>query len=344
MGVAIVDLLKPKEISFNDLKGKIVAVDAFNMLYQFLTTIRQADGTPLKDSKGNITSHLIGLFSRTTNLMSKGIKIVFVFDGEVPELKRSERERRETLKEEALKEYEIAKEREDIAAMKKYASRTTKLTPDMVDEAKALIKALGLPIIQAPGEGEAQAAYMVKKGNIFALVTQDIDGLMFGAPRLVRNLNITRKRKSHNKLAYQTVKPELIVLSETLNELGIDHEQLIVLGMLVGTDYNIGGIKGIGPKKALDLVKKFGSNFDALFEEVKWNKYFEYSWKDVFNLFKNAKVTDDYELKWNEPDENKIIEILVNKHEFSIERVENTIKKFIKSKEERKQKALNDFF
>ena len=127
MGVAITELLEGKEISVQDLKGKILAVDAFNMLYQFLTTIRMQDGTPLRDSKGRVTSHLIGLFSRTTTLMTEGLRLVFVFDGEPPALKRQERERRHAVKQEALLKLKEATAREDVEEMKKYAGRTATL-------------------------------------------------------------------------------------------------------------------------------------------------------------------------------------------------------------------------
>ena len=159
MGIAFRDIITAREIAIEDLKGKVLAVDSYNVLYQFLTTIRARDGTVLMDSKGNVTSHLVGLFNRTTKLMSEGLKLAFVFDGKPPKLKEKEKERRANLKLEAAKEYEKAKAEEDIEGMKKYAARTSKLDKNMVEEAKKLIEALGLPIIQAPSEGEAQAAY-----------------------------------------------------------------------------------------------------------------------------------------------------------------------------------------
>ena len=293
MGVAITELLQPREIEFDELKNKVIAVDAFNILYQFLTTIRQADGTPLKNSKGQVTSHLTGLFTRTSNLMSRGIKLVFVFDGKPPEMKKEERLKRDLLKKEAQKKYDVAKQNQDVDEMKKYSQRTTKLTPEMADEAKKLLQLMGLPVIQAPSEGEAQAAYMVKKEDIYALVSQDIDALLFGSPLLIRNLTITARRKVAGKLSYAQAKPEIVSLSETLNTLGLEHDQLIALGMLVGTDYNVGGIKGLGPKKALKIVKEHGKDLDSLFKEVKWEDYFSFSWQSVFQFFKEVPVTDE---------------------------------------------------
>jgi len=344
MGVKIFELLTKKEIGLKDLSNKVIMVDASLVLYQFLSSIRQRDGTPLKDSQGNVTSHLIGLFSRTTRLMQNHIKIAYVFDGKAPDLKKKERERRAGLKQEAKVKYEAALKAKDVAGMKKYASRTSKLTPRMVSEAKELISALGLPIIQAPSEGEAQAAYIVKKGDAFALATQDADGFMFGTPRLVKNLTVSEKRKMPGRSAYYTVKPEIFELSNALNNLGIDQSQLIALGMLIGTDYNIGGIKGIGPKNGLKLVKKFGKDFGGLFKEVKWDDYFDFEWRQVYDTIKDIKTTDDYNLKWNRVDVDKIKEILSEKHDFSSERVDNTLKKLIKQKEDKKQKGLGEWF
>ena len=197
MGVSITELLPSKEIKLEELSGNIIAVDASLFIYQFLSTIRQRDGTPLMDSKGRITSHLSGIFQRTIKLLEKGIKPVFVFDGESPELKNKEKEKRERLKHEAGIKYKEAAEKEDIAAMKKYAMRTSKLTPEMVDEAKQLLKSMGVPVVQAPSEGEAQAAYMVKKGDAYAIASSDVDSLLFGADRVVKNrISMSRPRVS----------------------------------------------------------------------------------------------------------------------------------------------------
>ncbi len=343
MGVQITELLSRKEINLNDLANKIIAVDSHLFLYQFLTTIRQRDGSLLIDSKGRVTSHLAGLFTRSTKLMESGIKLVYVFDGEPPKLKHEEREKRAELKIEAQKKYEEAVKKEDLEEMRKYAARTTKLTGEMIEEAKKLISALGVPIIEAPSEGEAQAAYLVKKKKAFAVASQDADALLFGAPNLVRNLSVVGKKKKTNKLAYEIFKPEIIELAENLNKLGVDQNQLIVLGMLVGTDYNPGGIKGIGPKRALELLKKYKTNFDKLFKEVKWEDYFKFSWKEVFDLFKNIPVTDKFKLEWKDIDKEKVLKLLVDEHDFSEERVNSGIERLMKEKEKKKQKSLVDF-
>ena len=343
MGVAFKDIIIYEEIDLDSLKNKIIILDAYNVLYQFLTTIRGIDGTPLMDSKGNVTSHLVGLFARTTSLMQRGIKPVFVFDGKHPDMKQREQERRNQVKLEAEKKFLEAKKREDREEMKKYASRTTRLNKEMIEESKELISLLGIPIVQAPSEGEAQAAYMVKQNKGFAVGSQDFDSLIHGATKLVRNLSISGKRKRGGTATYDTIKPEIIDLAENLNNLGIDQNQLITLAMIIGTDYNPGGIKGIGPKNALKLVKQHKSDFDSLFKEIKWKDYFDFKWTKVYYLIKKMPTTDKYGLKWENINYEKINNFLVDEHDFSEKRVENTLEKLNNATTEKWQKSLGNF-
>ncbi len=343
MGVAITELLEGKEISIEDLRGKILAVDAFNMLYQFLTTIRMQDGTPLRDSKGNVTSHLIGLFSRTTALMADGVKLAFVFDGEPPALKKKERERRAAVKAEALLHLKSAEAREDVAEMKKYAGRTATLSPEMVDEAKQLLRALGIPVLQAPSEGEAQAAHVCARGDAYAVVSQDADSFLFGAPRVVKNLNLSGKRKKTSALAYETIHPELLSLDDSLKALNLTRDQLIVLALLVGTDYNREGIRGIGPKKALKLLEAHGADFAALFDAVSWSEHYpDLPWKVLVETFKKMPVTDEYALSWAKPDAAALRELLVVQHDFSEERVAAALAK-LGASAAAQQRGLGEF-
>lgn len=344
MGTDLKDLAVKQEIDFSDLTNKKLVVDSMNVIFQFLSSIRQRDGSLLTDSKGRTTSHLVGLFSRMTRLKKMGIDLAFVFDGKRPELKEKEVERRLEVKKQAQAEYEIAKEREDVEAMKKYAARTSMLNQEMIDESKELLDALGFPVIQAPSEGEAQAAYMVRNGDFYAEVSQDYDCLLFGVPRMIQNLTISEKKKTKGKLSYEKVTPVIIDLKETLSKNDLTQDQLIVIGLLVGTDFNIGGVKGIGPKKALMLVKKHGKDFDSLFKEVEWDKYFEFGWKKVFDTIKNMPVTDNYKLKWKLIDRERIIKLLVSKHEFSMERVEKTLNELEEETKKGKQKGLGEFF
>jgi len=344
MGLSFKDLVVKEEITIKDLAGKKVVVDSMNLLYQFLTTIRSRDGSQLTDSKGQVTSHLIGLFNRTTKLMESGLKLVFVFDGKPPELKQKTKEKRAAVKKEAAQKLKEAAAIGDKESMYKFASRTTVLTSEMVKEAKKLVGLLGCPIVQAPSEGEAQCAYMTKKGEVDYSVSQDYDSLIFGCPLLIRNLSIAGKKKRAGKFAWQIVKPEKLSLSENLNTLGLDIDQLIVLAILVGTDYNPGGVKGIGPKTALKLVKEF-SDFDGVFEAAKWKEHFpDLDWKEIFYIIKKMPATDDYVLEWGKLQEKDLIEFLVKEHDFSEERVKTKLQKLLKEKDKQKQTGLGSFF
>jgi flap endonuclease-1 len=343
MGVSLTELIEGKEISVDDLKDKIVAIDAFNMLYQFLSSLRGPDGSLLTDSKGRTTSHLVGLLSRSTKLMQKGVKLVFVFDGVAPELKQKERDRRRELKEKAQTAYEQAQSDGDEDLMRKFAMRTTSLTPEMVESAKELITALGLPIVQAPSEGEAQAAHMQMQGRVDYVASQDTDSLLYGATKVIKNLTLAGKRKKVSKLAYETVTPQLLTTSDILNTLGIDRQRLIILSMLVGTDFNVGGVKGLGPKKSLALVKKY-ADFNQLFLDVKWHENFEYDWHDVYDLFENMPVIDEYNLTWKPIQQEKLYALLIDEYEFNKERVDSAVEKLLDAQKSKAQKGLNDFF
>lgn len=345
MGLKIKDIIVKEEISIRDLNKKIVAIDAMNMLYQFLTTIRQQDGKALTNSKGKVTSHLIGLFSRTTNFMEKGLKPVFVFDGKAPQIKIKTWEKRTALKKEASLKLKEAEEAGDIESMRKFAGRTVKLDKEMIEDAKRLIKSLGVPIVQAPSEGEAQTAYMVKTGKAYASISQDYDNIIFGCPLLVRNLSIEGKRKKVGKFAYKTVKPEMIKLDEVLKELELTQDQLIVLAILVGTDYNPEGIKGIGQKKGLKLIKEHGEDFEKIFEVVEWEKHNpDISWKEIFDTIKNMPVIDVDNLEWHKINDEDVVKLLVEDYEFGRDRVESKLDKLRKQQNELKQTGLSSFF
>ncbi len=338
MGCNLKELVVKQELTLEKLSNRVLAVDSHNLLYQFLTTIRQPDGALLTDSKGNVTSHLIGLFNRTSRLMLNNTRLIFVFDGKAPELKSEEIKKRALVKREAQRHYEIAKEREDIILMKKYASRFVTLTGDMIADAKRLINLLGLPVVQAPSEGEAQVAHIVKNGDAFAAVSQDYDTLLYGAPRLIHNLTIAGRRKRIHGKGSVIVNPELIDFRATLSHLNISHDQLIALAVLVGTDYNPGGVKGIGPKTALKLVQEYGSDFDALFVKVGFP-----GWKKVYDTFKQMPVLGDYNLKFGNIDLDGIKTFLVDERGFSREKVDTVLDALNKEVKKHSQKGLGDF-
>lgn len=327
MGVKLSGLVEKKDLQWEDLAGKKLAIDASNVLFQFLSSIRQKDGTPLMDDDSNVTSHLVGLFSRVPNLMQKGIHPVFVFDGEAPALKEKVRVLRRKQKEKAQEKYMRAALHEEEEEMGKYARQFSFANADMFKESKELLQALGLPVVQAPSEAEAQCAYMAQKKLVWASASQDYDSLLFGAPRLVLNLTLSQKRKiAGGKSVY--ISPYLIELESVLKTLHLTQDQLIVLGILVGTDYNPGGVPGIGPKKALKLVQTEKS-FEKIFSQFS----VDFVWKEIFDTFKHIPI-DDVSLKERKLDEDKVKEILVDRHDFSLERVESTLEKLRKGKEE----------
>ena len=346
MGLAIRDIVPRKEVSFSDLNGKIVCVDAFNALYQFLSTIRQVDGTPLMDNDKRITSHLSGIFYRNVALLSEGLKLVYVFDGKPPELKAKTHSKREGVREVAQEKYEEAKQGEDISSMRKYSSQMVRLDDTMIKESKELLEAMGIVVVQAPSEGEAEAAYLCKiKNDVYAAASQDYDSLLFGAQRLIQNLTLSRKRKTFS--GYVEIKPEIIELEKVLNTLEINLDQLICLGILVGTDYNPKGVPGIGQKKALDLVKQFKQPV-LIFKEVEERIHSlpeedQFDWQEIFELFHKHPVEDaDFDFK--EVNEHEIKSILVKEHDFSEERVDKQLEKLRVLKEKKKQTGLDKFF
>ncbi len=323
MGTLIGPLVPRREVDLEALATKTLAVDAYNALYQFISVIRQPDGTPLMDRKGRITSHLSGLFYRTIKLLENGIKVVYVFDGTPPEFKKRTIEERAEQREEAEKKWREALQRGDVEEARKYATQASRLERMMVEDAKALLDAMGVPYVQAPSEGEAQAAYMAQKGDVWAAASQDYDSLLFGAPRLVRNLTITGKRKLPGRNVYVDVKPEVILLEEVVKELGIDRRKLVWIGLLLGTDYNE-KVPGVGPKKALELVKAYDS-----LEEILKVVGFEpkEDWRAIEEFFLNPPHTDDYQIKYRLPDKEKVFRILVDEHDFSPDRVERALKR-----------------
>jgi flap endonuclease-1 len=262
------------------------------------------------------------LFYRNINLLAENIKPCYVFDGEPPELKSDIKAERAARKQKARAKLVDARKRGDTAAALRYAQQTSVLNDEMIEESKRLLHALGIPFVQAPGEGEAQAAFMCKKDDVFATASQDFDALLFSSPRLVRNINITGKRKMPGRQEYRQINPELIILDDVLKSLGISQDQLIILGILVGTDYNAGGIKGIGPKKGLKLVKEHKTM--DVFNHVEWA--FDSKPEQIFELFKNHKTTD-YNLKWHEINTDRLKSILVDEHEFSDSRIDSAVEK-----------------
>ena len=338
MGTNIGDLLQKRKIELSSLSNQVLVIDAFNTLHQFLSNIRQRDGSPLVDSVGRITSHISGLFYRTTNFIEVGIKPIFVFDGKPPELKSETLNRRKEIREFAREKWEIAKAEGDLETAYRYAQASSRLKPEIVEDSKYLLNIMGIPFVQAPSEGEAQAAHMILKKDANCIASQDYDSLLFGAPIVIRNLAVTGKRKLPGKDAYVNVEPEIIKLEEILSTLGINREQLIDIGICVGTDFNK-GLKKIGPKKALMLIKKYGcihALLSKMGEEIE-------DLDRIRELFIHPEVTDDYKIKWRKPDSDKLIEFLCENHGFSVERIEKVLER-LKTASATSQKTLEQWF
>ena len=337
MGVKLREIVPKRVTKLEYLAGKTIAIDAYNALYQFLSIIRQPNGTPLKDHTGKVTSHLSGLLYRTSKLLELGIKPIYVFDGTPPVLKSAEIKRRSKVKEEALIKYKKAIKEGKIEEARKYAQATSRLKDYMQEDSKRLLSLMGLPWIQAPSEGEAQAAYLTKKGEADYCASQDYDSLLFGAPKLIRNVTISGKRKLAGRNSYINISPEIVELKKILTEYKITFEQLIDLSILIGTDFNPMGIKGLGLKTALKLIKEYGT-FAKVLPHIK-NNQIQFDPKKIQDIFLNPKITDNYILKWKEVDVNGVIDFLCREKDFSEERVSKALIKIQEGSKEIKEKT-----
>ncbi|MDR2967212.1 MAG: flap endonuclease-1 [Methanobacteriaceae archaeon] len=327
MGVKFKDIISPEKINLKDLDGKIIAIDAANTLYQFLSSIRQKDGTPLMDSKGNVTSHLSGILYRTSFIVEKGVKPIYVFDGKPSKLKDGTIKERRIIREEAEKRWKKALEEGDEETARKYATRSSRMSPYIIDSSKKLLDIMGIPYVQSFGEGEAQASYMVANGDAWAVASQDYDCLLFGSPKIIRNLTFS------GNLADL----EYLELKKVLNELELTRNQLIDVALMVGTDFNP-GIKRVGAKTGLKIAKT--SSLDKYLKEK--NTDLGLATDDLRNIFLNPEINKDYNIQWKSVDKEEIIDFMCINHDFSQERVLAAVKKMEKT--DTTQKSLTDWF
>ena len=319
MGFNLSPLVVKRQLTLDDLRGRTLAVDANNMLYQFLALIRMRDGRPFTDSKGHTTSHLVGLLLRTTRLMADyDIRPIFVFDGRPPELKMRTLEERRGYRERARTEWESALSRGDYSTAWSKAVAMNSLTHDMKDDAKKVLTLLGVPCVQAPQEGEAQAAHLAIRGDVWAANSRDYDSVLFGAPRLVRYVTVSGQEFLPSKGVSRPLIPELIELQKLLASLEITREQLVDLAILVGTDFNT-GIKGVGPKTALRLVRAHG-RLEELPEE--YRTQLPENFDELRQVFLKPLVIDEYDLDFKELDEEGLHRFLCDERSFSEARVD----------------------
>lgn len=327
MGVKFKDIVSPEEINLKDLEGRTVAIDAYNTLYQFMSGIRQRDGTPLMDEHGNTTSHLSGILYRTSSIVEKGIKPIYVFDGKSSDYKTSTVEKRRAVIEESEKKWKAALDAGDEEEARKYAVRSSKMSAYIIESSKQLLEYMGVPYVQAAGEGEAQASYMVQQGDAWAVASQDYDCLLFGAPKIIRNLTLSG---GLSKLEY-------LELEKVLNEVNLSREQLIDVALMVGTDFNK-GIHGIGAKKGMKLIK-----YNTLEESLeKMDIQISIEPDTLREIFLKPKVNKKYNIKFKDVDVEKICEFMCEEHGFSQNRVMNVTEKM--KKLNTSQKSLEDWF
>ncbi len=340
MGLDLKPLVTPMPFKLQELAGKVVAIDAFNTIYQFLSIIRGPTGEPLANGKGDITSHLSGLFYRNVNLLMENIRPIYIFDGKANVLKMAEIERRNKLKRDATEKYQLAIEEGRIEEARKYSIRTAILTEKMIEESKIILSYLGIPYIQAYSDGEAAAAHLTKIGLAFAVASQDYDSILFGAKKLVRNLAISGKRKVPNQKVYVDIEPEMLEHEKVLQETGLTLEQLVDVGILIGTDFNPGGFPGIGPKTALKLIKESGKleNIGKIKDMLHHVPY-----QEIRNIFLNPEVPNVNNIELGEINRDKVLDFLCVEKSFSADRVSSTLDKLQKSIANRSQ-SLEHWF
>jgi len=341
LGVNLTPIIVKTHLTLNDLRGKRLAVDANNYLYQFLSLIRTRDGVPLKDSKGNITSHLAGLMFRSSRLIHDfNIDLVFVFDGQPPVLKKEEIRKRHEQREKAFREWQQALKAHNYAKAFSKAVMTSRLTQSMIEDAKKLLMFLGIPYVQAPSEAEAQAAFMAMRGDVWAASSKDYDAILFGAPKLVRFLTIQGKEYLPSKGKARPLKPELITLRDFLSHHGISRLQLIDLAILVGTDFNK-GIRSVGPKTALKLIKEY-SRIENL--PSKLLSKIPPQYENVREVYLHPKTTDDYQLNYSSLREEELFRFLCDQRDFARHRVETVVQRMKEVYRLKKQTGLEKWF
>jgi len=330
-----------KENEIKNYFGRKVAIDASMSLYQFLIAIRQQDGGSaqmLTSADGETTSHLMGFFYRTIRMVENGIKPVYVFDGKPPTMKAGELEKRKEKRDQAQEALDKAKEEGNMEEVDKQSKRLVKVGKEHVSECKKLLKLMGVPFVEAPCEAEAQCAELVKGGKVYAAGTEDMDTLTFGTTILLRHLTFSEARKMPIKEFH---------LAKVLEGFEMDQDRFIDLCILLGCDY-VDKIKGIGPKKAIELVKKYG-NIECIIENLDTTKYplpVHWPYQEARRLFKEPEVTpaSDVELKWEKPDEEELVNFMVTEKGFSEERIRNGAKKLLKARQSSTQGRLDSFF
>jgi len=331
----------PAAIKENEIKnyfGRKVAIDASMSLYQFLIAVRQEGGAALTNESGETTSHLMGMFYRTIRMVDNGIKPVYVFDGKPPQMKAGELEKRKEKRDVAQAALDKAKEEGDMEEVDKQNRRLVKVTKDHVNDVKVLLKHMGIPYVDAPCEAEAQCAELVKSGKVYAAGTEDMDALTFGTNILLRHLTFSEARKMPIKEFH---------VASVYEGFELDHDQFVDLCILLGCDY-VDKIRGIGPKKAIELIKKHKS-IEVILENIDKTKYpppENWMFTEARRLFKTPDVTPaaECDLKWEKPDEEGLVAYMCGEKGFGEDRIRNGCKKLMKGRGGATQGRLDSFF
>jgi len=334
MGLDLKPLLIREKTNLESFTNKIVAIDAYNAIYQFLAIIRGPEGLHLSDAQGRVTSHITGLFYRNINFLSLGIKPIYVFDGKPPSLKSAEIEHRKQIKKDATVKYERAMSEGKMDDARKYAQQTTSMKDGMVEDSKHLLDLFGIPYIQAPSEGEATAALLTTTGHADVAASQDFDSILFGARKLVRNFTNSGRRKLPNRNTYIEIEPEIIEYKKNLEVLGITREQLIDVGILIGTDFNPDGFERVGPKTAIKMIKEHGKLEDItqIQEQLEMIDY-----NAIRKIFLEPEVAKIDKIEFGEIKYDDIISYLSNERSFSRDRVNSSLNRLKKSLEKKSQ-------
>ncbi|CAI9101402.1 OLC1v1038718C2 [Oldenlandia corymbosa var. corymbosa] len=328
-----------KEQKFESYFGRKIAIDASMSIYQFLIVVGRSGTEMLTNEAGEVTSHLQGMFTRTIRLLEAGIKPVYVFDGKPPDLKRQELAKRYSKRADATEDLDEAIKAGNKEEIEKFSKRTVKVTKQHNDDCKKLLGLMGVPVIEAPSEAEAQCAALCKSGKVYAVASEDMDSLTFGAPRFLRHLMDPSSKK---------IPVMEIEVSKVLEELNLTMDQFIDLCILCGCDY-CDSIRGIGGQTALKLIRQHGL-IENILENINRERYQipeDWPFSDARQLFKEPEVvTDDdqLDLKWTAPDEEGLINFLVKENGFNIDRVTKSIEKIKAAKNKSSQGRLESFF
>ncbi|MAI01085.1 MAG: flap endonuclease-1, partial [Nitrosopumilus sp.] len=277
---------------------------------------------------------------RNVNFLSLGIKPVYVFDGKPPSLKTAEIERRKQIKKDATVKYEKAISEGNLEDARKFAQQTTSMKDGMVKESKEFLTHFGIPYIEAPSEGEATAAHLTNTGQAYASASQDYDSILCGAKKLVRNFTSSGRRKIPNRNTYIDVVPEIIETQKTLESIQMSREELIDVGILIGTDFNPNGFERIGPKTAMKLIKQHKRLEDIPQIQEQLN---EIEFEQIRKIFLTPEVAKVEEITFNEVNYEGIVNYLVKERSFSEDRIQSTLNR-LKKALEKKSQNLDQWF